>query len=919
MLSQVSEQKMHMVRGVLAIGWLLLILSLFYDPISHHLTDPDNFLSPFRDRTQCILVQGECLDLIDAYPMGARIFWGMIVPSGIMIVLVFGHETWRRICPLYFLSQIPRALGLQPRLKVREDSWLSQNHLYLQFGLFFLGLNFRILFVNSARPVLGMFLLLTIGSAITIVYLYGGRSWCHYVCPFGIVQMVFTGPRGLLGSEAHTAASGSLTQSTCRIVDSTTGQEKTACIGCKTPCMDIDAEKAYWQQLPKPGRKLVQYGYLGLVIGYFVYYELYAGNFNYYFSGAWTHEANQLATLFKPGFYILNQSIPIPKLVAVPLTLAAFAAMSCQICSKLEKASFSYLKRKHPNISRELVLHRVFSLCSFVAFNAFFIYGGRPEIMRLPALLQLAFQGFVVGVSTLWLYRTWDRSNEQYIKESFADKLRRQLKKLAIDFSKFLEGRSLDELKPSELHVLAKVLPNVTKQDRLQVYFGVLKEALEAGHANAASSLEVLRSMREKLGISSEEHNAALTEVGIEDPLLLDPREKLSRENQLRLESYRQALELLLLESIESGMALERALQLKSLQIQAYKRQYRITPPEHEQILAGMFDRESKLRHKAEVLLTQVQLWATRHQALKNLVPNPEATIFVLLRKLLLPKIEQVTAPLLSILELLGDRDPNVKHLAQRTGVLAHHVLPEMLRDPAAKWQERLSRELIHWLEPNLNATQIDSIDLTQVGTQIGNVPMRPEAVIDILMQVQQDANSLLQAASLYALHQLDPQLGRQQAQQLLSNQTDELVQETAQTILQPTEVKSTLEKLLRLLEMDLCKSLEPEILISLARNGQVRMCDRDQVICHQFPCPEIILLLKGEAQIQVTQNHLIHPIGTVSPGQIIGGNSKNVPETTLVVATASETIILAIAPSNFEELLHQHPLLAKKLIIGDL
>ena len=28
---------------------------------------------------------------------------------------------------------------------------------------------------------------------------YGGRSWCHYVCPFGMVQMVLTGPRGLLG------------------------------------------------------------------------------------------------------------------------------------------------------------------------------------------------------------------------------------------------------------------------------------------------------------------------------------------------------------------------------------------------------------------------------------------------------------------------------------------------------------------------------------------------------------------------------------------------------------------------------------------------------------------------------------------------------------------------------------------------
>ena len=299
-----------------------------------------------------------------------------------------------------------------------------------------------------------------------------------------------------------------------------------------------------------------------------------------------------------------------------------------------------------------------------------------------------------------------------------------------------------------------------------------------------------------------------MKEIAIEEPLLLDPHRKLSRENQLRLESYRQALELLLLESIESGMALEQALEQKRSQIQASKQQYRITPSEHEQILAGMFDKRSKLRHKAEVLLEQVQLWGVRHQALKNLVPNPEATIFVLLRKLLLPKIKQVTAPLLSILELLGDRDPNVEHLARRTGVLADPVLPEMLEDRAAKWQERLGSKLIHWLAPRRDTTtrEIRNLDTTH----IGKVPVRPEAVIDILMQLQQDANPLLQAASLYALHQLEPQLGRQQARQLLANQiSHELVRETAQTLLQSPEVADNQQQLLRRFDREYFQSLD--------------------------------------------------------------------------------------------------------------
>lgn len=588
MLSKVSEKTMHSVRWVLVIGWLILIASLFYDPISQYLTDPNNLSSPFRDVSECAIVQGQCLDVESSYPMGARIFWGMVIPSAIAIVLVFGHETWRRICPLYFLSQIPRALGLQPKLNIEENSWLTKNHLYLQFGFFFIGLNARILFVNSARPVLGVFLLLTIFLAIAIVFLYDGRSWCHYVCPFNIVQMVFTGPRGLLGSEAHKAPSKSITQSMCRTIDETTGEEKSACINCKSPCLDIDAERTYWDSLAQPGRKLIQYGYLGLVTSYFIYYFLYAGNFDYYYSGVWSHETNQLASLFAPGFYILNYAIPIPKIIAAPLTLAFGVVVSYVICRQIEKAYKAYLRNKNQNITQLEVLHRVFSICTFVSFNIFFIYGGRPEIIRFPAPVQLAFNALVILVSTLWLYRTWGRSAEKYTRESLADKLRRQLQKMTLDFSQFLEGRSLDNLKPDEVYVLAKILPNATVQDRLQVYKGVLQEALEAGNTNAFSSLEILQDLRQKLDIDESEHYTILTELGIENQNLLDPDRQRNREHQLRISNYCQALNLLLLELVESGLSLEQAFQRKSKQIRALKQKYRIAPKEGKHILAAL-------------------------------------------------------------------------------------------------------------------------------------------------------------------------------------------------------------------------------------------------------------------------------------------------------------------------------------------
>lgn len=520
MISTVSEKTLHSIRWVLVLCWLGLIFSLFYDPITSTLTNPNHFWSPLRDNVllgvdnpfRCVEVQRTCLAL-KPYPIATRVFWGMVIPTAIMILLVFGHETWRRICPLYFFSQIPRALKLKPLREIEKNQWLQKNHLYLQFGLFFLGLNGRILFLNAERFLLGLFLLLVLVSAAITVWVYGGRSWCHYVCPFGIVQMVFTGPRGLLGSKAHMTPPRSMTQSMCRTVDST-GNTQGACIRCKSPCIDIDSEKSYWEHLSHPGRRLVQYGYPGVAIGYFIYYRLYSGNYYYYYSGAWAHEPHPLQNLLKPGFYLSHTTIPLPKLIACPLTLGLSVLVSLFICTQFEKRYKAFLRRRNSSISSEQVQHRVFSLVTFIIFNGFFTYGGRPEINRLPIAIQFLFQAFVGVVSSLWLIRSWERDMETYTRESLGDKLQRQLKKLPINFTNLLGGRTIEQLKPDEVYVLAKTLPGATQQHRLNLYRDVLREALLAGHVNSVNSLQLLEQIRQQLEISANDHFEVLTELG---------------------------------------------------------------------------------------------------------------------------------------------------------------------------------------------------------------------------------------------------------------------------------------------------------------------------------------------------------------------------------------------------------------------
>lgn len=618
MFANTSERLMHRVRWVLTLAWLLLIISLFYDPISSWLTYPNRGSLLQIHPEVCVAVQGECLEL-HPYALGAPIFWGVIIPLAIAILLVFGHELWRRICPLSFLSQIPRALGWQRQkrrsdpktgkvryelAKVPKHSWLARYHAYLQFGLLYLGLCSRILFINANRLALGLFLSLTILGAMIVGYLYGGKSWCQYFCPMAPVQSIYAEPRGLINSTAHESASQTITQSMCRIV-TREGKEQSACVACQSPCIDIDAERAYWQSITTPEQQWLYYGYVGLVIGYFVYYYLYAGNWNYYFSGAWAHQNNQLATLLSPGFYLFDRAIGIPKLLAVPLTLGAFTVAGYGLGRKLEKHYKAYLRRRQQFLSQEQVRHRLFTLCTFAIFNFFFIFGGRPLILLLPVPIQYLYTVGLTLVSTLWLARTWGRSSSRYLHESLAHRLRKQLSNLQLDVSRFLEGRSLDDLTAEEVYVLAKVLPDFTKEKRLQAYKQVLRESIEQGYINV-SSLEVLQHLRYELAISDDEHHQILSNLGIENPDLLDPNKQRSHEDWLRLESYREIVETTLnlwhrrparglgadlLDVVGGRQAIE-SVQDLSIEdtpeneevLRSLKREYAITSQEEEQI-----------------------------------------------------------------------------------------------------------------------------------------------------------------------------------------------------------------------------------------------------------------------------------------------------------------------------------------------
>lgn len=285
------ERQAHLARWMLLGGWLLLILSLLVSPWASW--------DPWVGRLASC-PPGEVCALHDHD--GNRLFWGVVVPAGLLMIVVFSHELWRRLCPLSFVSQLFRALGLQRTIvakngrrevaKVAADSWLARHHVPLQWSLLIAGLVLRLLVVNSSPLGLGVFLSLTLVAALAVGWAYGGKAWCQYVCPMGPVQVILTGPRSLFGSAAHLGTKSKITQSMCRVVGEH-GAEKSACVACQSPCLDIDAERLYWQSLRgKRGLTWAWYSYPGLVLAFFLLIQWQGGgDVDYLRSGRWAYDA----------------------------------------------------------------------------------------------------------------------------------------------------------------------------------------------------------------------------------------------------------------------------------------------------------------------------------------------------------------------------------------------------------------------------------------------------------------------------------------------------------------------------------------------------------------------------------------------------------------------------------------------------
>lgn len=539
-----SERQAQIIRWLLLSGWIFLIVSL--------LAGVD--LYPFD--------VNRCGGSPDCHSLeGNQIFWGMVVPGCLLLLVVFSHELWRRICPLALVSQLFRILGLQRTVsgrggrrevaKVGPGSWLGRHHVELQWSLFMAGLSLRLLLVNSNTLGLGLLLLLTAVAALVVGWAFGGKAWCQYVCPMGPVQTIITGPRSFFGSPAHIETTSKVTQSMCRTVTDS-GKIQSACVACQTPCIDIDSERSYWSSLKgKRGLNWAWMSYPGVVLAFFLIIKLESrGGLDYLRSGMWAYDNEVTEYAWSP--LVRGPCIPaLPRLVAIPVLLVFAAWSSVALLRWLQQLQQRQLTPDFGERAQEIAIHRTRLLASFLAVNIFFWFAD-PTIGLLGPAGGQVIRSVALIVSGMWVHRGWYRERATYGRESTSASLRRQLEQLIPDLSPYLDGRSIDELSADEVFTLVKVLPAQISQTKRSLYKGVMAELLVSGRLEQATALVQLEELRQSLKLDDDDHWAAIQELALQDRRILELTGQQKEIRSLRQEAAREAmLELLRLTRLD--------------------------------------------------------------------------------------------------------------------------------------------------------------------------------------------------------------------------------------------------------------------------------------------------------------------------------------------------------------------------------
>lgn len=599
MLATASETRMRIVRYSLLLGWFVLLAACWVDLGQSRITDAADTWGIPGFIGKAVEVRGEHLQP-QVYNPVPRFFWGGAVPIVVLLLIFGGHDIWRRICPLSAFSQIPRLFGWQRKIGkdgerqlalMQPNSFFARNALVIQFILFALGVTLRLTLTSANPHALVIFTLITLLLAISVGFLWGGKTWCHYFCPMNVVQLALSGPRGL---NANRPVPG-ISQSMCRKPSSS--GDVSICVGCNSPCPDIDIERNYWQNLTKKSKSFVVYGYLGVVAGFIHGLYATAGSFNY--GAAVWYDSNWQAMGFAP----FGTFLPVPRMAGAMVLMLSWIALA-SLLGFLSEAVMKYFLNKSyaAEIAEEKAINRSMVISTALALLLLIFRVALPGLSWLNhELVEIIGWAATIAI-VIWAHQSWQRSSSAHHKEGLAENLRKRLLNARKDWSAYLSGRQIEDLSADEIYMLGHLAPSLESANKIAFYRDFLTDSVQQGHADSIEGRRVLAELRASCSISEEDHMRIIDslkgEYDINDALLVSA--------SLRTNSFKQALQGLIFTGIEQGLALADAITQQAESIAKLREDFAISAAEETQIIEEFSSDSGPLATAINHLISQL-------------------------------------------------------------------------------------------------------------------------------------------------------------------------------------------------------------------------------------------------------------------------------------------------------------------------
>jgi hypothetical protein len=533
-----------------------------------------------------------------------RLFWTVLlplVPAGVVLV---GFHVWRRVCPLAWFGDLGRLVNRGRQRRV--PPWLETWFFPVTFGVLAALLVLRLVATNGDPLWLSGLLAALALAAFTTNATFTGKTWCHFVCPVGFVERVYTEPRSLRPSASSLCA---------------------PCTACKRHCPDIDQENAYWKDVASPGRRLAVYAFPGLVLAFYTYYWLRHGDWEAYFDGRWTRRTADAALVLGEGFFFAPG---VPAVLAATLTLVLFSAASYLLFVLLERGIRGV--SGNPERGRHLAL----ALAAFSAFNLFYLFAGAPSLRRVPGGTRAAaFAAPLLGA--LFLVRRWQRTPEHFIGERGAVRLLRSWP---------FEGPPPSD--PGEVYGWIRASKHAREQN-VAAYAATVRGMIADGLVRKGE-LRLLEGLRQQLGISPPEHEQVLARLTEEERQLFEDRGGAGIEARAQIEGYQVALA----EAVLRGAPPE--------EVEDLRRGFGVSPADHEAVLALVRGASGELLSRARRRLDRARRLGLDLATVGATEPTAPR---VFLCSLLTRARDEAVLRLLDLLEAAGD-GPVIQSLRPR-------------------------------------------------------------------------------------------------------------------------------------------------------------------------------------------------------------------------------------------------------------